>query len=77
MVFGFNKEEEIEDWRSKIEGLTKEQEMVEQILSTTLSNFGEGILNLAKEKNHNQLNLWVNAEIQTIGIKVFTTDSQE
>lgn len=51
--------------------------MVEQILSTTLSNFGEGILNLAKEKNHNQLNLWVNAEIQTIGIKVFTTDSQE
>lgn len=51
--------------------------MDEQILTTTLSSFGEGILNLAKEKNHNQLNLWVNAEIQTIGIKVFTTELQE
>ena len=25
VVFGFNKEEEIEDWKIKIEGLTKEQ----------------------------------------------------
>lgn len=51
--------------------------MIEQILNTALFNVGEGGLNLAKEKNHNQLNLWVNAEIQTIGIKVFTTDSHE
>lgn len=73
MVFGFNKEEEIEDWRNKIEGLNREQEMIEQVLRTTLFNVGEGISSVVKEKDHNQLNLWVNAEIQTIGIKVFTT----
>ena len=75
VVFGFDKEEQIDDWIAKIRATSKEQEFVSQVVNNTAINALAGLLNLAPKKEHDKLNFFLQAEVESIGVKVYTTES--
>lgn len=75
VVFGFDKEEQIDDWITKIKATSKEQEFISQVVNSTAINALSGLLNIAPKKQHDKLNLFIQADIESIAIKVYTTES--
>lgn len=75
VVFGFDREEQIDDWIAKIKATSKEQEFVSQVLSATATNALAGLIVPVPKKQHDRLNLFVQADIQSIAVKVYTTES--
>lgn len=49
-MFGFDKEEQIDDWITKIKATSKEQELVSQVVNTTAVNALSGLLKIVPKK---------------------------
>lgn len=47
VIFGFDKQEQIDDWINKINTMTKEQDFMAQVLNVTAINALSQLLNLA------------------------------